>query len=117
MLLPAAESVQVLTASVPDSANPKSPFADLRVRQAAQYAIDTEAIAKTIFYGEVEPANQWIYKGHWGYNPSVVGYPYNPAKAKQLLAEAGYPNGFKTKLLYRTSPESDQTLYCSSGLP
>ncbi len=47
----------------------------------------SEAIVKAIFYGEAEPANQWIYKGHWGYNPSVIGYPYNPTKAKQLLQE------------------------------
>jgi peptide/nickel transport system substrate-binding protein len=93
---------------IPDSSNPKSPWADVRVRQAAQHAIDTEAIVKTIFYGEAEAANQWIYKGHWGHNPNVTGYPYNPTKAKQLLAEAGYPNGFKTKLLYRTTPEYDQ---------
>ena len=73
-----------------DSANPKSPFANLKVRQAAQYAIDGAAIVKGIFYGEAEPANQFAYKGHWGYNPSVVGYPYNPTKAKQLLAEAGF---------------------------
>ena len=100
---------------IPDSANPNSPFANLKVRQATQYAIDTEALVKAIFYGEAEPANQWIYKGHWGYNPSVVGYPYNPAKAKQLLAEAGYPNGFKTKLLYRTNPQDDQTFTAVQG--
>ena len=82
----------------PDSANPNSPFAKLKVRQATQHAIDTKAIAQTIFNGEAEPANQWIYKGHWAYNPALKGYPYNPAKAKQLLKEAGYPNGFKTKL-------------------
>ena len=93
---------------VPDSANSKSSWADLRVRQAAQYAIDTEAIVKTIFYGEAEPANQWTHKEHWAYNPSVVGYPYNPAKGKQLLIEAGYPNGFKTKLLFAaTRPEAE----------
>ena len=92
-----------------DSANPKSPFGDLRVRQAAHHAIDTEAIVKAIYYGEYEAPNQYAYKGHWAYNPSVVGYPYNPAKAKQLLVEAGYPNGFKTKLLYAaTRPEHEQ---------
>ena len=90
------------------SANPKSPFADIRVRQAAQYAVDTKALVDGIFYGEFEPANQQVYKGNWAYNPSVVGYPYNPAKAKQLLAAAGYPNGFKTKLMYYTTFENDQ---------
>ncbi|MDD1753496.1 MAG: ABC transporter substrate-binding protein [Methanotrichaceae archaeon] len=92
---------------IPDAANPKSPFADIRVRQAAQHAIDTKTLVKSIFLGEAESTNQWSYKGHWGYNPSVLGYPYNPPKAKQLLAEAGYPNGFKTKILYRTSPEQN----------
>jgi len=100
---------------LPDSANPNSPFADLRVRQAAQYAIDGEAIAKAIFYGENEPANQWIYKGHWGYNPSIIGYPYNPKKAKQLLAEAGYPNGFKTKISYISVPENDLLYGAAQG--
>jgi len=100
---------------IPDSANPKSPFADVRIRQAAQYAIDTESIVKSVFMGEAEPANQWIYKAHWGYNPSVVGYPYNPTKAKKLLADAGYPNGFKTKILYRTNPQEDQTFTAVQG--
>jgi ABC-type transport system substrate-binding protein len=100
---------------IPDSANPKSPFSDVRIRQAAQHAIDNEAIVKSIFHSEAEPANQWVYKGHWGYNPSVVGFPYNPVKARQLLAEAGYPNGFKTKLLYRTNPQSDQTFTAVQG--
>ena len=92
-----------------DSANPNSLFANLKVRQAAQYAIDTEAIVKSLFFGEYEAANQYIYKGHWAYNPSLIGYPYNPSKAKQLLTEAGYPNGFKTKLTYLTTVENDQT--------
>jgi peptide/nickel transport system substrate-binding protein len=90
------------------SANPKSPFADLKVRQAAQHAVDTKALVDTIFNGEFEPANQQVYKGNWAYNESVVGYPYNPAKAKSLLTAAGYPNGFKTKLMYYTTPENDQ---------
>jgi peptide/nickel transport system substrate-binding protein len=92
---------------IPNSADPKSPFADVRVRRATQHAIDTNAIVRNLFYGEFEVTNQWIYKGHWGYNPAVAGYPYNPDKARKLLAEAGYPNGFKTKILYRKDPESD----------
>ena len=100
---------------IPDSANPKSSLADLRVRQAIQHAIDNEALVQSVFSGEAEPANQWIYKGHWGYNPSVVGYPYNPAKAKQLLSEAGYPNGFKTKIIYRANPQEDQLFTAVQG--
>ncbi len=100
---------------MPNSANPKSPFSDIRVRQAAQYAIDTEGIVRTIYHGEAEPANQWIYKGHWAYNPAVHGYPYNPARAKKLLADAGYPNGFKTKITYRVNPQSDLVFNAIQG--
>lgn len=100
---------------VPDSANPNSPWANIKVRQAAQYAIDTDAIVKTILNGEAEAVNQWSPKAHWGYNPSVVGYPYNPTKAKQLLSEAGYQNGFKTKITYRTGPEWDQVYTAIQG--
>ncbi len=88
---------------VHDSVKPTSPFNKLEVRQAVQHAIDGDSIAKTLFYGSAEPANQWIYKGHWAYNPNIAGYPYNPDKAKQLLAQAGYPNGFKTTLAYITN--------------
>lgn len=98
---------------VPDSINPKSPFANVKVRQATKYAIDTQAIVKTVLFGEAEAPNQWIYKGHWGYNPAVVGYPYNPAKAKQLLAEAGYPNGFKTKITFVTSGDASDLVFTS----
>jgi peptide/nickel transport system substrate-binding protein len=100
---------------VPDSANPKSPFADVRVRRAVQYAIDAGAIVKSIYFNEAEAVNQWIYKDHWGYNPKVAGYPYNPAKAKQLLVEAGYSNGFKTKITYRTNPTQDQVFTAVQG--
>jgi peptide/nickel transport system substrate-binding protein len=100
---------------IPESANPKSPFADLRVRQAVQHAIDTEGIVKAIYLGEAEPANQWIYKNHWAYNPSVVGYPYNPVRAKKLLADAGYSDGFKTKITYRVNPQSDRVFGAVQG--
>jgi peptide/nickel transport system substrate-binding protein len=93
---------------VPDSGNPKSPWADVRVRRAAAHAIDRETIAKTIFFGLYEASNQYGDKGHWGYNPKVIGYPYNPDKARKLLAEAGYPNGFKTKITMISDPEENK---------
>jgi peptide/nickel transport system substrate-binding protein len=102
---------------VPDAANPNSPFAKLKVRQATQHAIDTNAIAQNMFNGEAEPVNQWIYKGHWAYNPTLKGYPYNPTKAKQLLKEEGYPNGFKTKISYLVSSgaENDKLMTAVQG--
>jgi ABC-type transport system substrate-binding protein len=87
-----------VTAFAPNSKDPKSPFADIRVRQAFSYAIDAGAIIDAFGYGYWKPLNQWAPPGSIAYNPNVVGYPYNPKKAKELLAAAGYPNGFKTTL-------------------
>ncbi len=95
-------------ALIPDSANPKSPFFDVRVRRATQHALNLDSLIQPIYFGAAETANQWVYKDHWGYNKKVVGYPYDPVKAKKLLVEAGYPNGFKTKIMYRTNPQDDQ---------
>jgi peptide/nickel transport system substrate-binding protein len=83
-----------------NSKDPKSPFADIRVRQAVSHAIDMEAMSKAFGYGYYKPMNQWAQPGSWAFNTSVKGYPYDPARAKQLLAAAGYPNGFKTNLHY-----------------
>ena len=83
---------------VPDSVHEKSPFADIRVRRAVDYAIDRKAIVDNITGGLWEAINQPASPRMWEYNPKVVGYPYNPAKAKALLAEAGFPNGFKTTI-------------------
>ena len=71
------------------------PFDDLRVRQAANYAVDRTSILQRVLenYGELLHgpfASAWP-----GYDPNLKPYPYNPAKAKQLLTEAGYPNGIE----------------------
>jgi peptide/nickel transport system substrate-binding protein len=100
---------------VPDSGNPNSPFVKVKVRQAVAHAIDNEAVVKAIFLGEAMSANQHIWKGNWAYDPSIKGYPYNPAKAKQLLTEAGYPSGFKTKLTYVISTEYDLVFAAVQG--
>jgi peptide/nickel transport system substrate-binding protein len=84
-----------------DSAHSDSPFSNIKVRQAISYAIDNTAIAKTIGKEYYLPMNQFSIPGSWWYNTSVVGYPYNPTKSKQLLAEAGYSQGLNTKITFR----------------
>ena len=75
-------------------ANPKVPWADVRVRRAIAEAIDAEAIVKGLFHGLPERYPR-LAPGELGYDPTLKNYPYDPADAKKLLAAAGYPNGFK----------------------
>ncbi|MBI2303576.1 MAG: ABC transporter substrate-binding protein [Chloroflexi bacterium] len=72
----------------------KSPFDKLAVRQAMAYAIDRKAISDVVFQGLVPPADAWFPPGTWPYDPSIKGYPYDMAKAKEKLKEGGYPDGF-----------------------
>ena len=85
-----------------DSANPDSPFADLKVRQAVSYAIDRESIKQYVYYDYAEVTNGLNSPQCWTYNPNVAGYPYDPDKARTLLAETEYADGF------------DMTLWCRS---
>jgi len=84
---------------IPDSANPDSPFADPRVREAVGYALDREGLARVLGAGLGEPWNQIVPPG----TPAVLndyrGTTYNPQRARELLAQAGYPNGFSTRLI------------------
>jgi len=84
---------------IPDSANPDSPFAKLKVREAVEYAIDKEAIADALSFGLWGPAYQVIHPGISSFNPDIPGRKYDVAKAKQLLTEAGYPDGFETTIV------------------
>jgi len=65
-------------------------FKDRLVRQAIAFAIDKEEIIEGVLLGLGRPANGPYKPGHWAYNEKVKPYPYDPAKAKQLLAEAGW---------------------------
>ena len=76
----------------------ENPFNDKRVRQAANYAIDNQAMADHIMKGTTLAASQCAVPGTFGYNPDVKPYPFDPEKAKRLLVEAGYPNGFDTTI-------------------
>jgi peptide/nickel transport system substrate-binding protein len=72
----------------------KSPLQDKRVRQALNYAVDKDAIVKALLGGVAVPASQPAPKGSFGRDESLKPYPYDPAKAKALLKEAGYEQGF-----------------------
>jgi glutathione transport system substrate-binding protein len=75
----------------------QKPFDNPKVRQAIAYAINKEALAKVAFNGYAAPAEGIAPQGV-EYAVKMGPWPYDVAKAKQLLAEAGYPNGFETEL-------------------
>lgn len=75
----------------------QGPLADVRVRQALNYAVDKEAIVKNILLGMGEVAASPLGPGI-DYRATFEPYNYDPGKARALLSEAGYPNGFKLKL-------------------
>jgi ABC-type transport system substrate-binding protein len=73
----------------------EKPYDNPKVRQAVNYAINTQKIQK-LLAGQAVAANQVYPKGMPGYQAGKQYYSYDPAKAKQMLAAAGFPNGFKT---------------------
>lgn len=94
---------------VPDGADANSPFAKLQVREALEYAIDKVSMVKALFQGQDSPAYEQALSTDPFYAPGLQPRTYDPAKAKQLLAEAGYPNGFKTVL--HTDIRGNKDLY------
>jgi dipeptide transport system substrate-binding protein len=78
----------------------KKPFDDKRVRQALNMAVDKAAILKAVYLGSGQVAKNPIPPILWSYNNAVKDYAYDPAKAKELLAQAGFPNGFELELWY-----------------
>jgi len=73
--------------------NPKAPWHDLRVRQALNFAIDRQALSEQQTLGASPPTANIVPRA-FEFALPIEAYPYNPQKAKQLLKEAGYPNGF-----------------------
>jgi peptide/nickel transport system substrate-binding protein len=77
---------------------PRNPFQDSRVRRALSLAIDREALAERVMEGTARPAGQWLPPGSYSYNPAVTPPRPDPEAARRLLAEAGFPNGFRMTL-------------------
>jgi peptide/nickel transport system substrate-binding protein len=78
--------------------NGKNPLLDIRVRRAMNYAINKDSIVKYIMRGFAVPASQLNSSVIYGNDPSIKVSKYDPKKAKELLKEAGYPNGFQIQL-------------------
>ena len=74
-----------------------SPVGNKKVRRALQYAVDVDAIIKNILGGYGRRIATLFVPESFGYDPTIEPYPYDPEKAKKLLAEAGYPNGFEVQ--------------------
>lgn len=92
-----------------------NPLRDVRVRQALSLAINRKAIVERILQGTVTEANQWMPANTFGYNPAVKDIANDPAQAKKLLAEAGYPEGFQLTVhvpgdRYPLAPETLQAV-------
>ena len=72
----------------------ESPLQNKKVRQALNYAVNKEAYIAVLLAGRTRPASQPAPHYGNGYNPELEAYPYDPPRARALLAEAGYPDGF-----------------------
>jgi peptide/nickel transport system substrate-binding protein len=82
-----------------------TPLKDIRVRKAICYAVDREAIAKNLVGGQSRVVHAACYPSQFGCIDTLTKYDYDPARAKQLLTEAGYANGFEIDFYgYRDRP-------------
>ena len=104
------------TALTIDPRNDVKPFNDIRVRKAMQMAIDLPNIARTHYGGNCRPfpsSTTSYYMTGWGFpyeewpQDLKEEYAYNPTKSKQLLADAGYPDGFKTNIVADATGDMD----------
>ncbi|WP_339167727.1 ABC transporter substrate-binding protein [Brevibacillus sp. FSL L8-0520] len=82
----------------------KKPFDNPKVRQAISHAINKPEMVKAFYSGLGEPATNPMPPSLWGYNDQIKDREYNLDQAKKLLAEAGYPNGFKVQFMAMPVP-------------
>jgi peptide/nickel transport system substrate-binding protein len=84
---------------LPDTMNEESVTSDVRVRMAIEYALDKQAMADALGYGYLIPNNQWSPPFNPSFYADLPSRDYDPDKARQLLAEAGYPDGCKLHII------------------
>jgi len=102
---PAAEAEPVLDKD--GKPLPETPIRNLKVRRALSMAINRQAIVDRVLMGTGVATGQWLPPGSYSYAPDVKPPAFDPAKAKALLAEAGFPDGFRMTL----STANDRTPY------
>jgi peptide/nickel transport system substrate-binding protein len=95
--------------------NPNTPWHHRKVRLAMAYAIDCNAIVKNVLHGL---PNRWVFLAphELGYDPDLKPYPYDPKRARELLAEAGYPKGFDLRLYWVITGEIPMTRETAEAL-
>jgi peptide/nickel transport system substrate-binding protein len=92
--------------SQPEAKMRDTPLQDKRVRLALNYAVDKDALAKNLFKGYAMPTGQMTVPNSPAWDPNIKPVPYDPAMAKKLLADAGYPNGFKMPVGIEFTPQT-----------
>jgi peptide/nickel transport system substrate-binding protein len=83
------------------------PFSDPKVRQAVNHAVDVDGIVEALLLGNGQRLANFFVDGGLGYDPNLAPFPYDPEKAKSLLAEAGLGDGFSTQLEHTTDTNPD----------
>lgn len=105
MLKDASFKVFYLTVNVNSGT---TPLTDARVRKAIEYAIDKDSLCSSVMYSYATPINSLVGPGVFGYDNSIPANIYDVEKAKELLAEAGYPDGFDMTIWVQSSDQTRQ---------
>ena len=93
----------------------KPPFDNPKVREALNYAVNKELILEKLLYGNgTVLQGQPITSNTFGFNPELKPYPYDPEKARALLREAGYPDGFATSITTRSGKYLSDVDVCNA---